>query len=115
MHSPRERSLGVQDFREPLSLGRIQWMFLPHMLSENKKMNVLAKIDGAIPFTGDVDAVKRPSRAEAEEAVATLIRWAGDDPRREGLLDTPARLVRAYEEWFSGYEEDPGELLERTF
>jgi GTP cyclohydrolase I len=56
-----------------------------------------------------------PTRAEAGAAVRTLIRWAGDDPRREGLRDTPARVARAYEEWFSGYGEDPQELLERTF
>jgi GTP cyclohydrolase IA len=57
----------------------------------------------------------RPSRAEAEQAVSTLIRWAGDDPGREGLLDTPARVVRAYEQWFAGYGEDPGAHLARTF
>lgn len=56
-----------------------------------------------------------PTRAEAEAAVRTLIRWAGDDPRREGLLDTPARVARAYEEWFAGYGEDPLQILERTF
>jgi GTP cyclohydrolase IA len=57
----------------------------------------------------------RPSRAEAEAAVRTLIRWAGDDPDREGLLATPARVVRAYEEWFSGYNDEPREYLKRTF
>ncbi len=57
----------------------------------------------------------RPSRAEAEEAVRTLIRWAGDDPSREGLLNTPSRVARAYEEWFDGYNSDPEELLQRTF
>ena len=57
----------------------------------------------------------RPSRAEAAEAVRTLIRWAGDDPDREGLVDTPNRVVRAYAEWFDGYGEDPVALLERTF
>src|SRR5262252_8219295 len=59
--------------------------------------------------------VGRPTRAEAEEAVRVLIRWAGDDPEREGLDGTPARVVRAYEEWFAGYVEDPAELLRRTF
>lgn len=59
--------------------------------------------------------VERPSRAEAEEAVRTLIRWAGENPAREGLLDTPKRVARAYEEWFAGYEEDPEEMLQRTF
>ncbi len=57
----------------------------------------------------------RPSRAQAEEAVRTLIQWAGDDPAREGLLNTPARVARAYEEWFEGYNSDPEELLQRTF
>jgi GTP cyclohydrolase I len=57
----------------------------------------------------------RPSRDEAEEAVRTLLRWAGDDPAREGLLDTPSRVVRSYEEFFSGYAEDPVEILKRTF
>jgi len=58
---------------------------------------------------------QRPTRAEAEAAVRTLIRWAGDDPDREGLAETPARVVRAYEEWFSGYATDPEEFLRRTF
>jgi GTP cyclohydrolase IA len=58
---------------------------------------------------------RRPSRAEAEAAVRTLIRWAGDDPGREGLMDTPDRVLRAYAEWFGGYDEDPVALLERTF
>jgi GTP cyclohydrolase I len=57
----------------------------------------------------------RPSRAEAEEAVRTLIRWAGDDPEREGLLGTPGRVARSFQEFFSGYESDPVELLQRTF
>ena len=58
---------------------------------------------------------QRPSRGEAETAVKTLIRWAGDDPQREGLRGTPARVVRAYEEWFAGYFDDPREYLQRTF
>jgi GTP cyclohydrolase I len=57
----------------------------------------------------------RPTREQAEEAVRTLLRWAGDDPGREGLLGTPDRVVRAYEEWFAGYFEDPVEILQRTF
>ncbi len=57
----------------------------------------------------------RPTREEAEAAVRTLIRWAGDDPDREGLRATPARVVRAYEEWFAGYSDDPREYLKRTF
>ena len=57
----------------------------------------------------------KPSRSEAENAVRTLLRWAGDDPKREGLLGTPSRVVRAYEEWFSGYEQEPRDYLSRTF
>jgi GTP cyclohydrolase IA len=57
----------------------------------------------------------RPTREEAEQAVRTLIRWAGDDPNREGLLATPSRVVRAYEEWFAGYKDNPREYLKRTF
>jgi len=57
----------------------------------------------------------RPTRSEAEDAVRTLLKWAGDDPDREGLLDTPARVARAYQQWFRGYDEDPAELLKRTF
>jgi GTP cyclohydrolase I len=59
--------------------------------------------------------LEKPTRAEAEEAVRTLLRWAGDDPGREGLLETPARVVKAYEELFSGYKQDPKEVLERVF
>ncbi|TAL75215.1 MAG: GTP cyclohydrolase I FolE [Rhodanobacter sp.] len=55
------------------------------------------------------------TREQAEDAVRTLLRWAGDDPAREGLLDTPARVARAYRDWFSGYDEDPAEFLLRTF
>ena len=57
----------------------------------------------------------QPSREEAEAAVRVLLRWAGDDPAREGLRDTPARVVRAYTEWFAGYATDPEEFLRRTF
>jgi GTP cyclohydrolase I len=57
----------------------------------------------------------RPSREEAEKAVCTLLRWAGDDPGREGLKDTPGRVARAYEDWFSGYQDDPVTFLSRTF
>ena len=61
------------------------------------------------------EADRRPTREEAEEAVRVLLRWAGDDPKREGLLQTPERAVRAYEEWFAGYQADPVEILQRTF
>ena len=60
-------------------------------------------------------SLTKPSRAEAEAAVETLLKWAGDDPSREGLIDTPARVARAYEEFFSGYEDNPEEMLARTF
>ena len=58
---------------------------------------------------------RRPTREEAEAAVRVLLEWAGDDPSREGLLGTPGRVARAYEEFFRGYAEDPVELLQRTF
>ncbi|TCZ79725.1 GTP cyclohydrolase I FolE [Lysobacter sp. N42] len=57
----------------------------------------------------------KPSREEAEAAVRTLLRWAGDDPAREGLLDTPRRVVDAYADWFAGYATDPEAYLQRTF
>jgi GTP cyclohydrolase I len=57
----------------------------------------------------------RPTKEEAKKAVETLLRWAGDDPTREGLIDTPKRVVEAYEEWFEGYTKDPIEILSKTF
>ena len=60
-------------------------------------------------------AAVKPSREEAEDAVRTLLRWIGDDPDREGLNGTPGRVVRAYEDWFSGYGDDPVDFLRRTF
>ena len=60
-------------------------------------------------------AIVRPTRQEAEAAVRTLLAWAGDNPQREGLLDTPRRVVEAYEELFAGYEADPDEALRRVF
>ena len=59
--------------------------------------------------------IKRPTRLEMEDAVRTLLLWTGDDPEREGLLDTPARVAKAYNELFSGYDQDPAEALGRTF
>src|ERR1700757_3305416 len=59
--------------------------------------------------------LKKPTRTEAEEAVRTLIRWAGDDPAREGLRDTPKRVVKSYEEFFKGYGTEPEAILSRTF
>ena len=69
----------------------------------------------AHPSNEGLEIDPRPSRAEAEAAVRTLIRWAGDSPAREGLHDTPARVVRAYEEWFGGYAKDPAKILGRRF
>ena len=64
---------------------------------------------------GPAELARRPTREEAEEAVRTLIAWAGDDPSREGLRDTPGRVVEAYEEFFAGYDGDPYGALDRTF
>jgi GTP cyclohydrolase I len=58
---------------------------------------------------------RKPSRKQAEEAIRTLLLWAGDDPQREGLVDTPKRVAAAYEDWFKGYEQDPVAYLKRTF
>lgn len=63
----------------------------------------------------DAPANSKPTRDQAEAAVRTLLSWAGDDPSREGLIDTPKRVVKAYEEWFAGYLMDPAEYLKRTF
>lgn len=72
----------------------------------------MAKISVA---ANDDAQANRPSEEEAKEAVRTLLRWAGDDPDREGLLDTPKRVVKAYNEWFSGYDENPEAVLSKTF
>jgi GTP cyclohydrolase I len=74
----------------------------------------MASIPSDAPATTSEPLI-RPDRATAEDAVRTMIRWAGDDPTREGLLDTPARVVRSYEEFFAGYLEDPVQILSRTF
>ena len=58
---------------------------------------------------------RRPSRKQAEEAIRTMLLWAGEDIEREGLIDTPARVARAYEDWFSGYKDNPVQFLRRTF
>jgi GTP cyclohydrolase I len=68
-----------------------------------------------LPAPGEPPRPQRVSQAEAEAAVRVLIQWAGDDPEREGLLDTPARVVRSYRELFAGYDTDPREYLKRTF
>jgi GTP cyclohydrolase IA len=74
---------------------------------ETKDLAAVDALDDALP--------QRPSRAEAEAAVRTLLRWAGDNPEREGLRDTPKRVVKSYEEFFAGYDEDPVAVLARTF
>lgn len=77
-------------------------------------MDARAKPTGALAFDGKAP-VQRPSQDEVEAAVRTLIAWAGDDPGREGLRDTPARVAKAYRELYAGYEQDPKEILSRTF
>ena len=76
--------------------------------AENSLLNT-SKPKSIVSFTN------RPSREEAMKAVKTLLAWAGDDPEREGLIDTPKRVVDAYEEWFQGYQADPKKELSRTF
>jgi GTP cyclohydrolase I len=75
-------------------------------------MNKMAKPSDLVSLA---TGLPRPSREEAEAAVRTLIRWSGDDPAREGLLGTPDRVVRSYEEFFAGYDQDPRDMLQRTF
>lgn len=78
---------------------------------KSKSMDAVIK---KLPTTS-VKAIKRPSQEEVEAAVRTLLAWAGDNPDREGLLDTPRRVAKAFREYFSGYEDDPAEALSRTF
>ncbi len=75
-------------------------------------MNIVTPATRRVPAASSVE---RPSREAAEEAVRILLRWAGDDPAREGLIGTPDRVVRSYEEFFVGYDLDPVSILERTF
>jgi GTP cyclohydrolase IA len=74
-----------------------------------------ASLKPQVATAATIEPVVRPSREAAEAAVRTLIAWAGDDPRREGMLDTPKRVTSAYAELFAGYDEDPAEILSRTF
>jgi GTP cyclohydrolase I len=78
-------------------------------------MDAPVKKPAPAPAEGPARKIERPSRADAEAAVRTLIAWAGDDPRREGLRDTPERVTRAYEEFYAGYRQDAAEALSRTF
>lgn len=74
------------------------------------------KVSDEIIHTESINnKVAKPSREEAMEAVKTLISWAGDDPSREGLIETPKRVVKAYEEFFAGYEQDASKVLGKTF
>ena len=68
-----------------------------------------------VPVTPESEPDQRPDRAEAEAAIRTLLRWIGDDPTREGLLDTPKRVIKAWEEYGAGYLQDPAEILGRSF
>jgi GTP cyclohydrolase I len=93
----------------------IQWI---EARGQEPRMDDFTRFPNGVPSgaLSDTDThTKRPSRSEVERAVATLIRWTGDDPDREGLAETPARVTRAFEEWFSGYGEDPEAILQRTF
>ncbi|QQR40368.1 GTP cyclohydrolase I FolE [Devosia rhizoryzae] len=74
-----------------------------------------ARVNAPKPMTPANDPAPRPTREEAEAAVRTLIAWAGDDPRREGLLDTPARVTKAYGELFAGYDLSAKDVLSKTF
>lgn len=89
------------------------------MTSDFSRAAPQARHDYREPAAGSIatetPGAARPSREEAEAAVRTLLRWAGDDPAREGLLDTPKRVASAYEEFFAGYALDPEDLLRRTF
>ncbi|RDD60579.1 GTP cyclohydrolase I FolE [Ferruginivarius sediminum] len=71
--------------------------------------------DSSLAPDSPLDTSDRPGRREAEHAIRTLIAYIGEDPAREGLMDTPARVVRSYDEYFGGYNEDPAAILERTF
>lgn len=73
------------------------------------------ELHSAVPAETAEDGRRRVSRAEAEQAVQTLIEYVGEDPSREGLADTPARVIRSYDEFFAGYAQDPEEVLARTF
>lgn len=85
----------------------------PHKEHLSLKNNAKEILNPANANNGSTSTI--PTQAEAEQAVRTLIAWAGDNPDREGLLDTPKRVVKAYKEFFKGYNEDPINILERTF
>ena len=93
----------------------VYWPIMRSLRWEYPMAKLINLRDGKRRRSSRAQKVDRPSRAETENAVRTLIRWAGDDPYREGLAATPARVVHAYEDWFSGYHKDPREYLSRTF
>lgn len=82
------------------------------MPSKTKASSQLKKNDFEARSLPEAD---RPDRPEAEDAVRTLLRWTGEDPTRDGLIETPSRVVRAFEEYFRGYAEDPEQILQKTF
>ncbi|MFP6705407.1 MAG: GTP cyclohydrolase I FolE [Alphaproteobacteria bacterium] len=84
-------------------------------MNKQQKLDPELKLAEALAAERRAAQERRPSRAEAEDAVRTLIRWTGDDPTREGLAGTPERVARAYEEYFAGYHDDPVDILQRTF
>lgn len=84
---------------------------IPHFREKTAMEAVVKKF----PERSEAEDEDRPDRAEAEEAVRTLLRWMGEDPKREGLLETPARVVKAYGELFGGYQQDAADVLGRTF
>ncbi len=87
----------------------------PHTNAPSEEKFILNKISQPKPIASLSATEDRPTHEEAEAAIRTLIRWAGDDPNREGLRDTPDRVARSYLEFFKGYDEDPVAMLERTF
>jgi GTP cyclohydrolase I len=118
-YSAAKQEAGTFFFERHRMSASTQARVLEEISHEEICMNILASLDnrssGSQSQSEPAKPTSRPSRAEAEQAATTLIRWAGDDPGREGLIETLARIVRAYEEWFAGYGEDPNELLRRTF
>lgn len=83
------------------------------MLGHTRRMQALVRKKKK--STKKISKIKKPSRKDAEKAVETLLLWAGENPQREGLVDTPKRVAMAYEDWFRGYKEDPVQFLKRTF
>ena len=102
-------SYGLTDARD-----RSHGLGLSDMRNDNEPADIAPMPDSAQRVPNEI-ALARPSRQEAEAAVRTLLRWAGDDPTREGLIDTPARVVKAYDQLFGGYRMDADALLERVF